>query len=429
MAILRVGTGSDGNVEISANKNINVDTISSGRTYADGVYYRVSNISTNYVDVSTTPNGITAGDEVVLINTGGRPSNYENAGNYELFTVDSINSNSITFTQPIQKLYGDNGGNANLADHPVMIQRVPNYNNMTINNAAVLSCDDISARANNAIGGLIIFKVKETLDIIDGTINANHSGFRGHYPQRGSTTYAYGEGRGVGIWGGSNTGGGAGHVEPGGERSGGGGNGPAYSILTPDLERLRHGSGGGDAKMTTASYAGGDGGGTIFIVANALNISTGGISVTGQSATFQPTGPEAGSGSGGSLLIHASSVSIPNEALNAEGGVGFGAENTGAGSIGAIAIHYLSGSIGTVSPTPYTETISMPYKISGTVAGRNAQFIRIYDPISGELLNTYSGINIGSYEIDAPGPGPYDVIARSSEGKIIGFGGVTPVET
>jgi hypothetical protein len=425
MAILRVGDGTDGDITLdtgTGSKNINSDVIDGSRTYADGVFYRVTAISSNYVDTSGGVNGIVAGDEVILINTGGEPGNYDNAGNYEIFTVDYIDGTEIHFTQPINKNYGDDGGNSNLGNHPVMVQRVPNYNNMTIDDGVTLTCDDIDAYNHKDTGGLMIFKVKETLNIINGYVSANYKGFRGHVAVVANNT-GYGEGYGRGFI--FNDAGGAGHVTDGGNGSSGG-KGYAYVGATSDLTKIRHGSGGGAGGITAGGPRGGDGGGTIFVTANTITISTGGFICKGQTGVAQGAGPDGGAGSGGSILVHAGSVTIPNNTINAEGASGVG--TGGYGSDGIIAIHYQSGSVGTTAPTAYTETISSPYKIGGTVSVKNIAYLRIHNNITGELLSTYSGIGIGSYEVDAPGDGSYDIIAKATDGQIMGYGNVTAYE-
>jgi len=430
MAILRVGDGSDGNVTITSNKNMNTSIMAGGRSYADGVFFRVNVIGANYVTASATPNGIESGDQVIIINLNGRSGNRTNAGNYEIFTVDYISSSDVYFTQPINKLYGDNGGNGNITSHPVMIQRVPQYENFTINSGAILSATSCVTATHNTIGGLVILKCSDTLNITNGYINTNYSGFQAPttWPKLINGQHGWGRGGGAGapVSGTDRWGAGGGHGTAGGNATAGAG-GAAYGVA--DLSNMEHGSGGGRACSGGWYAADGDGGGSIFVIAQTITISTGGITSNGNAYDAYSTQGgvmNGGGGSGGSVLIHAGSVTIPSSSLSVTGGPGY--VSAGAGGVGRIAIHYQSGTVGSISPTPYTDTIELPYKISGTIVGGPAQFLRIYDPTTGELLNTYSDIENGAYEVDAPGAGPYDVIARKSNDHMLIYGGVVPAE-
>jgi hypothetical protein len=89
MAILNAGNGNDGNITISAAKNINTDILADGRSHADGVAYRINAITNNTVTtVTASPLGIAQNDEILLINLKGTSDvNYDNAGNYEIELV------------------------------------------------------------------------------------------------------------------------------------------------------------------------------------------------------------------------------------------------------------------------------------------------------------------------------------------------------
>ena len=107
MATLDMGNGADGNVTITSNKNLNTDAVIGSRTYADMVGYNVTAIGNNNVTAGATPNGIIAGDKVILINIQGDGTYYDNVGNYEIFTVDTVVSTTITFTANKTLYYGD----------------------------------------------------------------------------------------------------------------------------------------------------------------------------------------------------------------------------------------------------------------------------------------------------------------------------------
>lgn len=110
MATLNAGSGADGNATVAANKNISTESLV-GRGYADMVPYQCTSVGANSCVTSATPDGIEAGDEVLLINWQGISGDYFNVGNYETFTVDNVNASTITFETNKTKYYGnlDNG--------------------------------------------------------------------------------------------------------------------------------------------------------------------------------------------------------------------------------------------------------------------------------------------------------------------------------
>ncbi|OGG11435.1 hypothetical protein A2Z00_05630, partial [Candidatus Gottesmanbacteria bacterium RBG_13_45_10] len=129
------GTGADGAIIISTSKNLNTDVIATGRsTYADGIAYRVNPPPvgeasiTRYSGSDTISNGIAANDEVLLINMQGSSSDYTQAGTYEFLKVSSVTSSTITFTTAITKEYRG----TSQANQLVIIQRVPNYTDVTV---------------------------------------------------------------------------------------------------------------------------------------------------------------------------------------------------------------------------------------------------------------------------------------------------------
>jgi hypothetical protein len=109
MATLNAGSGADGNATVSADTDISTTSLV-GRGNADMVSYQCTSVGTSACVTSATPNGIAAGDEVLLLSWQGTSSNYEQVGNYETFTVDDVTSNTITFSTSKTKFYGDTSG-------------------------------------------------------------------------------------------------------------------------------------------------------------------------------------------------------------------------------------------------------------------------------------------------------------------------------
>ncbi|MBI4058010.1 hypothetical protein HY405_01715 [Candidatus Microgenomates bacterium] len=239
-----VGDGADGAVTISTSKNINADTIVGGRSYADGIAYRVIAPADSATSVSrysgsdTLSNGIAAGDDVLLINLQGTSSDNADVGNYEIMTVDSVSASSITFTAAITKSY--DGTTA--SNQSVVVQRVPNYTDVTLSSSGALSAsswEGLTTTPTGAAGyltGIVVFKASGTLSVGTGTsISVSSDGYRGG-PEKTSCTYSN---QGESYGGGYNTegnsanggGGGGGQVEncPNSSFWAGGGGGGAYA--------------------------------------------------------------------------------------------------------------------------------------------------------------------------------------------------------
>lgn len=263
------GDGADGAVTISTYKNINTDTIASGRSYADGIAYRVTAPADSATSVSrdsvndTISNGIAAGDDVLLINLQGTTTDFADVGNYEIMTVSAVSASTITFTTAITKSF--NGTSA--ANQKVIIQRVPNYTNFTVDNTinfGTSGWDGLTTTPTGTAGyhsGIIALRATGTVTV-NGVINANGMGYRGG--ARGDATYTFGRGGEAfcGL-GGSTAGGsgaaGAGHNTAsgvGGAGSCGGGGGSFNTTTAGAGSASSGGSGGGGANV-----GGGGGGG------------------------------------------------------------------------------------------------------------------------------------------------------------------------
>ena len=142
---LSFGDGADGDITVSANTNINTTNKISGRSCADGgdaVNYNITafgGTTATTATLSATPSSgcLSSGDEVLLINLQGTSSAYTNVGNYEIMVIDSISTNTVTFTTLKTKYYGSGSSNdsnigTTTSTQRVMLQRVPNYNDVTI---------------------------------------------------------------------------------------------------------------------------------------------------------------------------------------------------------------------------------------------------------------------------------------------------------
>jgi len=387
-----VGSGSDGPITIDTNKNINTDAIATGRTCADAVNYSVTALTANTATLSTVPAAgcLVVGDEILLINQQGTSTKYDNVGNYETLRIQSVSSNVVTFTTNKTKYYGNNttdDNNIGIAstNQRVMLQRVPNYTDVTVNFGMTMTAD----AWDGTKGGVLYFKASGTV-INNGAISVNGKGYRAGSGCNGSCngrrgesypgylndqTYPgyYGAGGGgvycdesVGDNGGGGGGGSYGVVGVGGTgyyHAYGGYAGSAYGIQ--DLSTAYFGSGGGGAAGDndgSVGYggAGGSGGGILMLEAGKLLnggvISSGGN--TGANA-YDPGDGEPGSGgggAGGSILFNVTNSNFGSSSVLANGGAGgYVSWPGGAGGAGRIAMFYRNRVSGSSVPVAYSK--------------------------------------------------------------------------
>ncbi len=254
---VNVGSGNDGNF-----------TVPSGQTTVFGS--SIGAVSTSLISPAQTnitqinvgsTSGFQPGDEVMLYvyqadDATGAAGQYEffhvtgiSGGN--LMTLDSMPTNAFDTTQEI-----------------VVVQRVPNFSNVTINGTLA------ATNFNGTSGGLIVFRAENTLTIA-GTVTASGEGFAGGGGNESGQSFSL-DGTG---------GGGSGNWEFGG------GGGSLDQDLT--FQHLFLGSGGGGG-----TDSGGAGGGMVFAAATAI-VMTGQIDVSG--ASGQTYG--GGGGSGGLVWL------------------------------------------------------------------------------------------------------------------------------
>jgi hypothetical protein len=354
------GDGTDGDVTISTSKNINTDVIEVSRTYADGVVYAVSSMAASSLDTSATPNGIVAGDEVLIINLKGDPSSFSSAGNYEFKTVASVASSTITFESAISGLYGV-GENSNLTGQAVVIQRIPQYEDVTIQSGGTIT----ASVWDKTSGGIVAFRASGTVDVQSGgAIDVDALGYEGG-DTYGGGAYPGGEGGEAfcddGGTGATYTAGTATTGAGGGGGPYNGGNGAAGIC----------GGGGGDnngAKAGSASYGGAGGGGG----GHGGTGGAGGYGTAGEGGHGNGNGTDGGtntSGAGG----------VSNNAAGGGGGGTYGDEALSQmffGAGGANGGRHTSGTPGTggdgggiIFVTANTLTVSGTISSDGSAGG------------------------------------------------------------
>jgi hypothetical protein len=347
------GTGNDGDVTISASTNINTTNSISGRSCADGgdaVNYSVTALSSNAATLDIDPSSgcLSVGDEVLLINLAGTTTSIVNLGNYEVLEILDISGRNIYFTADKSNYYGEGESDDSLIGvnnetQRVMLQRVPNYNNLTVNSGITFYPDSW----NGSKGGVIFFKVSGTASI-SGTISAEGKGYRGGAynavyggsPGEGAamTSGVYGEGGDAtnpatsgedGLWsGGGGAGrygniggliGGSGSTNP--ASSGGGGGG---STTRPNTTYNGNGGGGGGGGHATPGIGGSSNG---YDVSKGEDGSYTG-SGTGGISEFYDSANRGGGGGGGSAMYFSEDLGT----LTFGGGGGGGSRGQGSSS-------------------------------------------------------------------------------------------------
>ncbi|HPT17288.1 MAG TPA: IPT/TIG domain-containing protein, partial [Kiritimatiellia bacterium] len=460
------GTGTDGDVVLSGAKNLNVDGLAAGRTNADAISFSVTNLTSGSATLSAVPaaGALNVGDEVMLINLQGAAGAVSNVGRHEFLRVGLVAGNVVTFVAPKSNFYGSaSGSDAGIGvaagQQRVMLQRVPNYRNLTIGSGGTLTAN----AWDGTRGGVLMFRVANVFSN-NGAISMAGKGYRAgpagpalvygyvgdslvpYGPQQLANAYGGGGGGGYGSSSGcgGGAGGGGGYGSTGANGGSGvcgvpGGTGGAvYGAANLSLMMLGSGGGSsGDYYGGGAPSAGGAGGGAIMIAArNALGFG----SLTAAGATGSGAGLDGGGGggAGGSIRLDVEDAYLMNMTLSAGGGAG-GSRSYGglggAGGAGRIAIYSTRASSGSSSPAasffaidPLNEVAHV--RVDGTETAFEVlddQRIRVLMPahaagvvsMSVELANGASYSLPGAYTYEPPSP---VVLAGRVTSKFSGVG-------
>lgn len=453
------GSQADGDVTISTSKNINTDTISTGRTVADGVSYLVTAISSfasnsNIIISGSSVPGISAGDEVLLINLQGDTTYYNNVGNFEFLKVSSISGNTVNFNTPISKSYGQSG-NTTIGNQKIILQRVPNYATVTISSGGILTANSW----NGTLGGVIAFKCNTLIN--SGSIHTNGKGFRygvggindgsagcTNYPTpapagdraesyQGLNSIAFcsrlGRSATTSIGGGGGGGGGCNTSDS--NRSGGGGGGganrtngvnganssygvnlgasggTAYNSST-SLLIFGGGGGGGGRAINAFGANGGTGGGIVLLYVNdfknaSVIQSTG--SVAGNPGTSDDGGGGGGGGAGGCVLIKSNYVNslgtfsiTGGSGSNGSVGTLYGTGgNGGAGGLGNQLLKYTVANVSVSSVTASFESssaVTVP-SVDPNVEDGFVDNFYVYNTLSTIVSASWDPVNKNYYNV------------------------------
>ena len=347
-----IGSGGDGDLTVTSTVDLSADG-SGSRTDADAVGYPVTAISGADLTVDSSVSGITAGDEVLILNLHGSDSAHSAVGTYEFADVASVSGSTITLSASVSETYGESS-NADLSGQSVFVQRVPHYADVTVSSGGTLTTSGWDGEQ----GGVLAFRATGTVLVESGgLVSVDSLGYWGGETGTSSNCDAYqgesyaGEGEGDGdgacssyneYWGQyvANYGGGGAHITGGGgNHAGGATDGDSWTggSATPpsagdtygsaDLSTLFPGSGGGGVwSGGSTSGPGGDGGGIVFIAAFEIETEDSeAITSIGGTTPYWATGTwtyGAGGGAGGSIYLVADTMTLAADSIDAQGGFG-----------------------------------------------------------------------------------------------------------
>lgn len=360
-----VGPCGDGELVLASGSNINSDLIASGRSYADGIAYRIATPVGAVTSVSrysasdTLSNGLAPGDTILIINLKGTNADYGDVGHYHFRVVDTVTADTITFTPALIRSFDG----ASPTSQKVVVQRVPTYSNVTLASGATLTAgawDDLTTTPSGTAGyqtGVVVFRSTGPVDVqAGGTIDVAGLGMSG------GASRARGESVGANAWAGGagSNGGTCNNGNPGG----GGDHSGDYGM--PDLSKIYHGSGGGGGGHSQPCSGGGapgsDGGGIVMMLSDDTITVNGSITADGNATAGRSgnssgcgmgcpnlRGGYSGGGAGGSIYLRGTSVSLGTGLVTADAPNGAWIE----GDTGRIAVYHSStGSVsGTTVPT------------------------------------------------------------------------------
>ena len=241
------GTGTDGDLLLTSSSfDLSTDA-SGGRLEADGASWAMLDTLSagdSSFELSDYTAGLSAGDELLLIDMQGSTSSTTGVGSWELLRVSDITGGIVTTTALVYEYDG--------SDHAIVAQRVPNYEDVTLT-ASTLT----SSGWDGSSGGIVALRAAGAVSI-DGSsaIDVSGLGYLG-----GSAGSSGGTGGGGGeTWIGIDGPGG----DPGSDGTGAGGAGEGVSGSTKaegGTGGYGAGGGGADGTVNDDDGAGGGGGG------------------------------------------------------------------------------------------------------------------------------------------------------------------------
>ena len=320
--------------------------------------FPVSSVDGRTVALGAVPTGLAEGDEVLLFVLQGVSA--DGVGRFDLGQVDTLDGTELTLSQALDPLAA--GDVAALQRVPSYDEvRVGSGGRLATaawdgSTGGVLALR--AARIEVEDGGVISMSGRGYRGGATGP-SSNTDGHQGEsLTGEGAGGGTPGQGYNAGSIGGvANLGGGGALITGGGgEHAGGATTGESWNGTAEEpaageevgdaaLDQPLMGSGGGGVARIYDSYGpGGAGGGVVLIWADEVVISgAGGIAAAGEDATAWTRGTwtyGAGGGAGGSLWLVAETLELAEGALNAEGGAGYAEVDRpgGGGGVGRIRV-------------------------------------------------------------------------------------------
>ncbi|MDO8498937.1 MAG: DUF2341 domain-containing protein [bacterium] len=277
------GTGGDGACTVSADTNINTASCA-GRGTADAVNFSsTANTSAGATAIvlTATSTGLATSDEVLIINLQGTSGDNSNVGKYETKTISSITTTTVSndtlnFATGLTNAYDG-------TTQKIMVQRVPNYTSVTVDNTKTLTV----TAWNGTKGGVIFFRANGTVTV-SGTIDMGGKGFRGGAIMSnggGCEPDSDGQGYGGETYNGyAFRGTGVGTDTPNTTGGAGGGQNTTWDVKSTTGNTGGGGGGGGWTYGWAGGYGGGGGYGTVGQGLNPGNGTLGGNTTSGNKA-------------------------------------------------------------------------------------------------------------------------------------------------
>ena len=171
VAPYQFGSGNDGDYTAAAASGPH-DLATEG--YASS--WNATRMGPDSVSVDNVLPTVAPGDEVLLMTLWSAEG--KTIGTWELQHVAEVATGRIVFTQPIQRIYGNGGANLDFTNNRTIVQRVPNFQSVTVNDGASLTIAGPTWNGSALEGGtgVLAFRAKGTLRVL-GSIDLSGRGF------------------------------------------------------------------------------------------------------------------------------------------------------------------------------------------------------------------------------------------------------------
>ncbi len=239
------GSGGDGACSVTSDTNINTGSCV-GRSSGDAIVSAVSSITGTGLVTVASVTGFSVNDEILIINLQGTSGSNSGVGLYEFARISTLSSTTLTLNHPLANTYDP-------STQKIVVQRVPNYTNVTTSNAGT---DFTPSAWNGTSGGVMAFRANGTVTVNSSTtINSNALGYRGG---AGGASGSFGGINAESYDGTSTAHGGDGTTDNATQGAGRSGDNPAGAITGAARSG---GAGGGSDGSADGNGSGGAGGG------------------------------------------------------------------------------------------------------------------------------------------------------------------------